>query len=287
MASRGRFLCTKKTGTTPKMERQLSKYILEGRKHSEYRPKEASKMCEIQSCFKRYEKKYMLTREQYRAMLRGMAFYMKPDEHPRYAIGNIYYDTADYDLIRTSLEKPVYKEKLRVRSYGVPGDNDPAFVEIKKKFDGVVYKRRVTMTAAEANNWLCGGRPPVESQISREIDYFLRRYRPVPAVYIAYDREAYAGRENKALRITFDTNLRWRDEDMDLRAGDYGVPILDGDAVLMEIKIPGAAPLWLAHLLSENHIVSTSFSKYGAYYQQAVLRPFTYIESSKEARSIA
>ncbi len=261
-------------------------------------------MSEMQSCFKRVEKKYMLTREQYRAMLFGMALHMRPDEHPRYTIGNVYYDTADYDLIRASLEKPIYKEKLRVRSYGVPDDDGLAIVEIKKKFDGVVYKRRVTMTAAQAAKWLSGGRPPEESQpreevscsadsafmrsqIIREIDWFMGFYHPTPAVYIAYDREAYAGIENSELRITFDTNLRWRDHDVNLRAGDYGNPILRNDQVLMEIKIPGAAPLWLARLLSENQIVSTSFSKYGAYYKQAVLTPYTYIETSKEARSIA
>ena len=244
-------------------------------------------MSGIQSCFKRYEKKYLLTQEQYRAMILGMAFYMRPDEHPRYTIGNVYYDTADYALIRASLEKPVYKEKLRVRSYGVPKDDGLAFVEIKKKFDGVVYKRRVTMTAAEADAWLRGGRPPKETQISREIDWFLRYYRPTPAVYIAYDREAYAGVENDELRITFDRKLRWREHDVDLRAGDGGNPILGDDQILMEIKIPGAAPLWLAHLLAENHIVSTSFSKYGAYYKQAVLTPYTYTTTSKEALSIA
>ena len=230
-------------------------------------------MSDIQSCFKRYEKKYLLTPEQYRAMLRGMEFYMRPDEHPRYTIGNVYYDTPDYELIRTSLEKPVYKEKLRVRSYGVPGDTDMAFVEIKKKFEGVVYKRRVTLGAAAAVEWLRGGRPLQESQISREIDWFMQKYHPAPAVYIAYDREAYAGRENSELRITFDTNLRWSDYNIDLRAGDSGNPILRRDQVLMEIKIPGVAPLWLSHLLCENQIVSTSFSKYGAYYKQAVLKP--------------
>ena len=244
-------------------------------------------MSGIQSCFKRYEKKYMLTPEQYRAMIRGMAFYMRPDEHPRYTIGNVYFDTADYGLIRASLEKPVYKEKLRVRSYGVPKDDGLAFVEIKTKFDGVVYKRRVTMTAAEAADWLRGGRPPKESQISREIDWFMSFYHPAPAVYIAYDREAYAGVENGELRITFDRDLRWRGDHVDLRAGDHGNPILGSDQILMEIKIPGAAPLWLAHLLSENQIVSTSFSKYGAYYKQAVMTPYTYIEHHKEARSIA
>ncbi|MBE7004757.1 MAG: polyphosphate polymerase domain-containing protein [Ruminococcaceae bacterium] len=244
-------------------------------------------MSEIQSCFQRYEKKYMLTPEQYRAMLLGMAFTMRPDKHPRYTIGNVYYDTADYALIRASLEKPMYKEKLRVRSYGVPGDDGLAFVELKKKFDGVVYKRRVTTTAAQAADWLRGGRPPKESQISREIDWFLRFYHPAPAVYIAYDREAYAGVDNSELRITFDTALRWRDVDVDLRNGGGCKPILRDDQILMEIKIPGAAPLWLARLLSENRIVSTSFSKYGAYYRQAVLTTYHLDDYKKEARSIA
>ncbi len=244
-------------------------------------------MSEIQSCFKRYEKKYMLSPEQYRAMLRGMAFHMRPDEHPRYTIGNVYYDTADYALIRASLEKPAYKEKLRVRSYGVPGDDDLAFVEIKKKFDGVVYKRRVTTTAARAADWLSGGGAPQESQISREIDWFMGFYRPAPAVYIAYDREAYAGIENGELRVTFDRALRWRDVDVDLRFGGGCNPLLRDDQILMEIKIPGAAPLWLARLLSENQIVSTTFSKYGAYYKSAVLTPYHIDDYKKEARSIA
>lgn len=244
-------------------------------------------MSDIQCCFKRYEKKYMLTREQYRTIRLGMAFYMRPDEHPRYTIGNVYYDTADYALIRASLERPIYKEKLRVRSYGVPGDGDAAFVEIKKKFDGVVYKRRVTVTAAEAARWLDGGSAPLDSQISREIGYFLQSYDPAPAVYIAYDREAYAGRENSELRITFDTNLRWRDTDVDLRAGESGSPILHDDSVLMEIKIPGTAPLWLARLLSESGAVPTSFSKYGAYYQQMMTSKRRVSEPAKRAIQIA
>ena len=243
-------------------------------------------MSNVQCCFKRYEKKYLLTQEQYRSMLRGMAFYMCPDEHPRYTIGNVYYDTPDFALIRASLEKPVYKEKLRMRSYGVPTDDGTVFVELKKKFDGVVYKRRVTMGAADAVGWLDGGGGH-ESQIGREIAYFLQSYRPAPAVYIAYDREAYAGREQNELRITFDTNLRARAHAVDLRAGDRGGLILPAETILMEIKIPGAAPLWLARLLSENRIVSTSFSKYGAWYRQAVLSHNIPVTQFQEVLSIA
>ena len=228
-------------------------------------------MSEIQSCFRRCEKKYLLTHAQYQAMRLGMAPYMEPDAYPRYSISNIYYDTEHYDLIRASLEKPVYKEKLRLRGYGVPGELDPAFVEIKKKYDGVVYKRRITMQMRDAEPYLGGARIGDGSQISREIDYFLHLYRPEPKVFIAYDREAYRASDGGELRITFDTHLRARSNDLDLRLGDHGLPLLDGKLYLMEIKIPDAAPLWLARLLSDHRIFPTSFSKYGAYYKQYVL----------------
>ena len=225
----------------------------------------------MQSCFERREKKYLLTGAQYRAMRVGMAAHMRPDEHPRYVISNLYYDTEGFDLIRSSLEKPVYKEKLRLRSYGVPGSRDSVFVELKKKYDGVVYKRRVTTELCRAERWLSGAQPGDGRQISREIDWFLHFYQPEPKVFLAYDREAYAAAEGGELRITFDTALRARSNDLDLRLGDHGVALLPEDVYLMEIKIPSAAPLWLARLLSDKGIFPTSFSKYGSYYKQYVL----------------
>lgn len=227
-------------------------------------------MSGIQSCFKRVEKKYLLTYKQYEAMRKGMEPYVRPDEHSHYTICNVYYDTPDYQLIRTSLEKPIYKEKLRVRSYGVPTSRDKVFVELKKKYDGVVYKRRITLLAAETAQCIREGHLHRDGQIEREINWFLRTYRPRPMAFIGYDREAYAGIENPDLRITFDTNLRGRSEDVDLRAGDYGDLILPQDTILMELKIPGSAPMWLARLLSGNQAFSTSFSKYGTYYKQQI-----------------
>ncbi|MBQ9521844.1 MAG: polyphosphate polymerase domain-containing protein [Oscillospiraceae bacterium] len=225
----------------------------------------------IQCSFQRYEKKYLLTPAQYEAVRAGMQSYMTPDAYSKYTICNVYYDTDDFRLIRTSLEKPVYKEKLRVRSYGTVNDAGRVFVELKKKFDGVVYKRRVVMEAADAVAYLAGREPGDDTQIFREIDWFMHSYQPAPKVFIAYDREAFAGTGNPDLRVTFDTRLRGRTEHVDLRSGDYGQSILGGNQILMEIKIPGAAPLWLARLLSDNHIVSTSFSKYGAYYKRYIL----------------
>ena len=226
----------------------------------------------MQFSFKRYEKKYMLTPVQFTRMLAGMENHMRADEFGRYTICNIYYDTDDFRLIRASLEKPIYKEKLRMRSYGVPGDRDEVFVELKKKYDSVVYKRRTVMPAADAVSYIHHGTAPErEDQICREIDWFMRSYHPTPKVFIAYDRTAFAGREDPELRITFDTNLRWRDRALDLRAGDYGEALLSPEPILMEIKIPGTTPVWLAHLLSEIGAFHTSFSKYGAWYTQNIL----------------
>ena len=226
----------------------------------------------IQYSFARYEKKYFLTPAQQAAVLEGLRAHAAPDEFGSYTICNLYYDTDDWRLIRTSLEKPLYKEKLRVRSYGTPAPDGNVFVEIKKKYDGVVYKRRITARADEADFLVSGFCPAGQlGQIGREIQWFQRMNRTRPKVFIGYDRLAFAGIDDPELRITFDTNIRWRTTDLDLRCGDYGVPLGGYGDVLMEIKIPGMAPLWLAHLLSETSVFSTSFSKYGSCYSRHIL----------------
>ena len=228
---------------------------------------------EIQCCFERYEKKYFLTPVQQKYLLDQMGPYVRADEYGEYTICNIYYDTDDWRLVRESIEKPVYKEKLRVRSYGVPGPDGEIFVELKKKYDGVVYKRRIITEAYEAEPFLRGLEPGSRfGQIGREIAWFQRFYQTTPKVFIAYDRTAFAGTDDPRLRITFDTNLRWRDTDLDLRLGDYGQPLLSGETVLMEVKMPGACPLWLSRLLSRSGTFPITFSKYGACYQEHILK---------------
>ena len=172
-------------------------------------------MEQVQHSFERYEKKYLLTPAQYEALLPRLRERMTEDEYGMY---NIYYDTEDYSLIRTSLSRPAYKEKFRLRSYGVPGERSLVFAEIKKKFDGVVYKRRVEGEPETIQAFVDQGKSlPADSQIQREITCFLKRYHPEPRVFIAYERLALAGKEED-LRITFDRNIRWRDRELDLRA---------------------------------------------------------------------
>jgi len=196
------------------------------------------------------------------------------DAYGNTTICNIYFDTPSYQLVRTSMEKPVYKEKLRLRSYGTPQEGDTVFIELKKKYKGVVYKRREKLELNKAENYLYDKKPAMEdSQIIREIDWFLQFYSDIaPAMYIAYDRVAMYGVENSELRVTFDTNILWREDTLFLEAGKYGNALLPEGYRLMEIKIPGTMPLWLSHILDELEIYPTSFSKYGRGYEQLTNR---------------
>lgn len=227
-------------------------------------------MPKLTKVFKRTEKKYRITYQQYQQLIDKIEQYIVPDKFGRSTINNIYFDTPDWRLIRASIEKPtVYKEKLRIRSYGHPTAESKVFVELKKKYKGVVYKRRVDMAYIDAVKYLCKRQPPpVESQITREIDYFMKFYRNLrPKVSLFYDRVAYYSKDDKELRLTFDTNIRFRTKDFDMSKGDFGRVILDESEMLLEIKAAGAMPLWLINALSELKIYPTSFSKYGTAYK--------------------
>lgn len=214
--------------------------------------------------FKRYEKKYLIDEKQYTALLERIRYKMLPDSYGTTTICNLYYDTPDKLLIRRSLDKPLYKEKLRLRCYDVPKDNSMAFIEIKKKFRGIVYKRRLAVTYKQARDYLPNGYLEVENQIKKEIDWFCRSYENLtPAVALFYTRTAYFSKENPDLRITFDKDICYRNNDLELSLGSYGTKLLKEGQYLMEIKIPAAMPVWLAHDLSELSIHPTSFSKYG------------------------
>lgn len=220
--------------------------------------------------FERVECKFLLTPSQYEGLMRVLPEYMQADQYGESTILSLYLDTEDSLLIRRSLEKPVYKEKLRLRSYGVPREMDNVFLEVKKKVRGVVYKRRICLPLAQAMECLAQGSVPAAGgQIGREIAYMLRRYRLRPAVLLAYDRTAYAELEPSPnrLRITIDRDIRSRQTDLDLRLGAAGELLLAPGMRLMEIKTAHAIPLWLCAALDQNEIRPTSFSKYGRVYE--------------------
>jgi len=224
-----------------------------------------------QMTFKRYELKYMLTRRQAEKLKEAMRGHMAIDCFGHSTIRNIYFDTDSFRLVRRSIEKPFYKEKLRVRSYAKASADSPVFVELKKKFDSVVYKRRLALPHRLAMNALESGAPlPDDSQIGREIEAFREFYGETlrPAMALSYEREAYGPTDGEDFRLTLDENILWRTDHIDLGASCWGTPVLRGDQVLMEIKTPGGIPLWMVRFLSENNIRRTSFSKYGEAYRQ-------------------
>lgn len=221
-----------------------------------------------QAIFKRYEIKYFLTRRQQEALLAVMGPYMKLDDYGHTVIRNIYFDTDTYRLIRRSLEKPVYKEKLRVRSYRKADQDSEVFVELKKKYNSVVYKRRIALPEHEALDWLCGsGFHPEDSQIVEEIEYFRTYYRTLhPACFLSYERDAFYSLGGDDFRVTFDSNIISREKDLSLETDVWGTQLLEPGQVLMEIKTPGGIPLWMTDFLTRNRIYKTSFSKYGEAY---------------------
>lgn len=225
-----------------------------------------------QTVFKRYELKYLLTPKQKATVLQAIKPYMELDKYGRATIRNIYFDTDHYRLIRRSLEKPAYKEKLRIRSYCQATPDSAVFVELKKKYDHVVYKRRISLSEQEAMRWICEREKcPMDTQISREIDYFVDFYGGLrPTAFLSYEREAFCERDGGDFRVTFDDRILCRQEDISLTSPVWGTPLLEDGSVLMEIKCSGGIPLWMARILSEMHTYKTSFSKYGTAYRELI-----------------
>lgn len=228
-----------------------------------------------QSVFSRYELKYLLTPAQKKAVLSAMAPHMRLDDYGRTTIRNLYYDTPNYRLARQSLERPAYKEKLRIRSYCQADPFTPVYVELKKKYDGVVYKRRIALPEQEAMQWISGGFPCLrEEQIVREIDYFKDFYAPLePKAFLSYEREAYFALDGSDFRVTFDEAILCRQRNLSLRDGVWGTPLLRAGQTLMELKCSGGIPLWMTQVLSEQRIYKASYSKYGTAYQ-AMIYPY-------------
>lgn len=226
----------------------------------------------FQTVFKRYELKYLLTFEQKEKIREAMSPYMQLDKYGRTTIRNIYFDTDNYRLIRRSIERPAYKEKLRIRSYSQATSDSTVFVELKKKYEKIVYKRRLPMCEADAMAWVCRAQAcPVDIQISREIDYFINFYEKLkPTVFLSYEREAYYDKRGEDFRVTFDDHILCRQTELNLCADIYGETILPEEKTVMELKCSGGIPLWMVEVLSREHLYKTSFSKYGTAYSTLI-----------------
>lgn len=227
--------------------------------------------------FNRYENKYLMDSKAFYVLYNRLLEYMELDEYNKndkfYSISNMYYDTEHDSLIRNSLAKPKYREKLRIRAYGIPEEDGKVYLELKKKVFGLVNKRRTALMLNEAYDFVRSGIEPefksyMNKQVIQEIKYFLQRYDLQPKVYLAYDRIAMFCKNNRDLRITFDTNIRSRRDDLKLENGDQGESLISRGQWLMEVKAEKTIPLWLSRMLSEHQMFRTSFSKYGNEYKK-------------------
>lgn len=218
--------------------------------------------------FRRVETKYILTSEEKNILLNKIKPYIEKDMYFKSSISNLYFDNENNDLIVESLEKPIYKEKIRLRTYNTPSMEDKVFLEIKFKNGGIVGKRRIELKLKEYYDFINNGNYDKDNQIMKELVYHIKHFNIYPKICLSYDRESYKGIYDNGLRITFDSNLRSRRNDLKLESGSYGEKFFDDDRYIMEIKSLESLPLWFTSVLSELKIYPESFSKYGSIYRK-------------------
>ena len=223
--------------------------------------------------FRRVEKKYILNENQYKKIRKAMENEMEPDQYGKSTICNIYFDSKDYELVRHSITKPYYKDKIRLRSYNTPNENSRVYLEIKRKCDSIVGKRRIELSLKDFYNYMNGKKieGQINEQIKKELDYYFKFYNLEPKMYVSYEREAFYQKDNMDFRITFDSNVLARENDLQLEKGSYGENILLKSAYIMELKTLGTIPLWLVKIINELNIKPVVFSKYGTAYTEFVL----------------
>ena len=227
----------------------------------------------MENIFKRHEKKYLISREQGEVFQKIISPHMEPDQFGEYLVQNIYYDNESWDVIRASIEKPVYKEKIRLRCYDIPEKESRVFLELKKKYLGVGYKFRIPFPFRDLLHHSIGDLVSAEtSQISKEIDYIMKRNSVSEKIFISYTRAAFNGLEHKDLRITFDTNIRFRLKNLNFSDPVEGMSMIPYNKILMEIKTFDGMPFWMARALCEQGIFPAPFSKYGKCYTDYILK---------------
>jgi len=239
----------------------------EARKRKEVRP-----MADLINVMKRYEIKYILTKEQTDYLVKGLDGHMVADKYGKTSICSLYYDTPNYRLIRESIDKPGFKEKCRLRSYGLSKPGKPVYLELKRKAYGIVYKRRIETSIEEVNKFFKSKMDEFSNdQIGKEITYFRDYYDSlIPSCLIIYDRVAYFEPDGN-LRLTIDYNPRYRMDDLSLDTSTDGKLLLEEGATILEIKVQESIPLWLSHLLTNGKIYHSSFSKYGEAYKREIV----------------
>lgn len=225
----------------------------------------------MQSAFNRYEQKFLIPIDQIDHIKEQIGPYVTQDDNAslsHYTICNIYYDTTNDEIIKRSVSKPMFKEKLRLRCYGEPKQGDIMFLEIKKKLNGFVNKRRTSISYEDACMLIHEKVMPIKksyhnSQVLNEIYFYVKNKQLIPRISLSYDREAYYAIDDESIRLTFDYNMTSRRDNVNLGRTHEDTLIVQDERAILEVKTTGALPLWLTNILTANQIYPNSFSKYG------------------------
>lgn len=218
--------------------------------------------------FRRSELKYLCSDEEAEQFYRKIQEHIHPDLYYQYTVHSVYLDNDQNMFAIYSLNHPKYKAKLRLRSYSNPLKDDIVYLELKKKWNGIVYKNRIELTYRQAMDYLdYNVSLSVSNGTTREIDYLLKYANPEQRVTLLYDRTCWQGKDEEDLRITFDRRIRYRMNDISLVETGLEKELLKNQ-VMMEIKAEYRYPLWLVHALREMNFKPVSFSKYGNVYRR-------------------
>lgn len=226
--------------------------------------------------FTRHELKFLIDRHTYGKIYKALMPYLVVDQHANkqgyYTVSNIYYDTKDDLFHYEKMKGQDFRQKLRLRTYGHSDLDSESYLEIKKKHKGLVNKRRTALRLRDAyrflevdeidNNDLIDNTNASNIQILKEVAFLKKFYTLEPKVALCYERQAFQGKEDNELRITFDDNLRKRHHNLRLELGSEGASYVSRDIFVLEIKVNDTIPLWLARILSQFSCSVQSFSKY-------------------------
>lgn len=222
--------------------------------------------------FTRREQKYLITKQQYQALIKKLNYRMRPDLNGidgRYTVTSLYFDNEDRDIYYETKNRLRFRQKLRLRVYDDTDINGTAFFEVKQKHNKVVNKRRMILPLQEAYRYLSyspgesrEGYETSNTQVLREIDHFRWLYQLEPEMIVSYDRHALHEIDNPDLRITFDFNMRTRNDNFAVEDGPYGDNFVDTDLVILEVKVDDSVPLWLTRILQEVQCDQRGASKF-------------------------
>jgi len=220
--------------------------------------------------FDRWELKYVVTVKQMYQLMHALKNYVVLDENGDdglYKIKSIYYDSHDFKFYHEKMNGNKYRQKVRLRGYNNVAYNDDVYFEIKQRYNTTVQKRRAELKLSDAYELM---KHPLDAEqyadkkriVLDEIRYLSSMHALEAKAIVSYDRKAYMGKYEDGLRITFDTNLKCRKENLNLEEYHKEKYFVHPSLAVLEIKTNEKVPIWLVSLIQRFEIEAHRVSKY-------------------------